>query len=129
MARDRLKSKISSFSVIGGGNGAVFHIESEEGRALDLELPAQDIPYLMLFASQADAEMKARRGSDDKFAIPCDWWEVGTATPANIFFLTFKVEGGGEICFKLPMNVAAPMAETLMTLSGALPENKRSADA
>ena len=112
--------KIESSTVTDDGNHALFEFSTDKDEKVAIAVPTDQLPQLMLLASQAMGNANKILQIDPKMKhiFPTMWWEIGALPGGQHVVLSFQVEGGSELSFQVGKTDAQNMRDALDVVLG-----------
>jgi hypothetical protein len=94
----------------------VFSIEHQD--PAHIRIPSEELDHLLVFVTQAITQRERARQSDPNklYILPCEWWNVATTSDGQWVVMSYRIEGGAEITFRLHPEAANQVREALGTL-------------
>ncbi len=107
--------KIEGSIVTDDGNHALFEFSTDKDEKVAIAVPTDQLPQLMLLASQAMGNAQKILQTDPKMKhiFQTMWWEIGALPGGQHVVLSFQVEGGSELSFQVGKTDARNMRDAL----------------
>ena len=121
-------AKVAQVTLAQDDKVAVFGFETEDGTPFNVAIPSDQLAHMLYLASAADKKARlGDRGPDNrKLTYPVEWWEIGdTPQDPSQVLMSFRMEGGGEMTFRLHRDSALHYRNVLTNLlePGSLSED------
>ncbi len=107
--------KIEGSIVTDDGNHALFEFSTDKDEKVAIAVPTDQLPQLMLLASQAMGNAQKILQTDPKMKhiFQTMRWEIGALPGGQHVVLSFRVEGGSELSFQVGKTDAKKMRDAL----------------
>lgn len=120
MAEDGFESRVSE-----DGKIATLTI-TRSGRSVTFDLPSEQLPHLMMFASQTASKAMSRQSGRPRafHMIPVDAWRCIPAPDPEHVLLQYQLAGSLETTLRLHRNQLPEMIAALQRLQGQPPTSQ-----
>lgn len=94
----------------------VLSIEHQE--PAHIRIPSDELDQMLVFVTQAITQRERIHQYDPNklYILPCEWWNVATTSDGQWVVMSYRIEGGAEITFRLHPEAAKQFREALGTL-------------
>ncbi|MDR3386829.1 MAG: hypothetical protein P4L92_07230 [Rudaea sp.] len=88
---------------------------------IPLGISVDALPQLFQATVDGMGNAKKATGSNERFVVDCQWWEIGVEQNAPNLILSLTVQGGGRLDFRLPLTQAPHIRDVLVSITGQGP--------